>query len=141
MRWKLLWLSNWATVGVLVAVLTGCGGSDGVPYPSDQELVGRFSANPGAFRELAENPNNQELMTALGITQSRTLPDSGLELLVWYHDLPGPGGCAKGFVLLREPPRSLVDAIEARWEECPPEEAELFRPLEGDWYIFLRAAN
>ena len=112
-----------------------------MPYPSDPELVERFTANRGVFDQLAEDPTNQELMTALGITQSRTLGSSGLELLVWYHDLPGPGGCAKGFVNLPEPPRSQVEAIEDRWEQCPPEEAELFRPLDGNWYIFLRATN
>ena len=125
----------------LGAMLVACGGSEDVPYPSDAALLERFQTHREAFDEFAANPENQEGMAALGITQSRVLPNSGVELLAWYHDLPGPGGCAKGYVYLPKPPRSEVAAIEDRWGKCPPEEAELFRPIEGNWYLFLRASN
>lgn len=130
-----------AVLFTVFGLLAACGSSEEVPYPSDAVLVERFTADRGRFEELVANPENPELKAALEITQTRSLPDSGLELLVWYHDLPGPGGCAKGYVYLPEPPRSEVDVIEDRWARCPPEEAELYRRIEGSWYIFLRASN
>ena len=134
-------IRRWLPVLGLTTALSGCGGSDGVPYPSDQALLERFTAQRSAFQQLVEDPEDPELMASLGITRTRALPGSGRELLVWYHDLPGPGGCAKGFAYLGEAPRAPVGAIEDRWEACPPEEAELYRRIEGNWYIFLRASN
>lgn len=119
----------------------GCTDPNQGRYPTDSSLMDRFSQYREAFREVAAHPDSQELQTVLGITQARVLPDSSLHFLVWYHDLPGPGGCAKGFAYLREPPRTEVDSIGVRWGRCPPEEAELFRRLEGNWYLFLTASN
>jgi hypothetical protein len=101
----------------------------------------RFSRNREAFSQLVSDPDNPELQATLGVTGVRILPDSSFHFPVWYHDLPGPGGCTKGFVYLREPPRTEVALIGERWGRCPPEEAELFRKLEGNWYIFLTASN
>ncbi len=133
---------------LLVSLLlapAGCGGGTDEPtYPTDDVLLERLTEHPEAFEALAEDPNDLELQDSLGIGRIRVMgpgADAEVRLEVWYHDLPGPGGCSKGYAYRTEPPRETVDSIGSRWADCPPEEAELLRHLEGNWYAYLTAVN
>ncbi|MFC1791949.1 hypothetical protein ACFL0I_05770 [Gemmatimonadota bacterium] len=136
---------NWneARIPILISLLAlaGCTNAPRLPYPTDAELMDRFASQRETFERLAADPQDSMAMVALEITGSRVMPDSEVRFQVWYRDLFGPGGCTKGYAYLKEAPRTVVDSIGTRWETCPPEDAELYRKLEGEWYIFYTAVN
>jgi hypothetical protein len=56
----------------------------------------------------------------------------------WFHDFFGPGGVMKGLAYLEQPPAPglLVESIDNSTAPITPDEKELFRGIEGRWYLF-----
>lgn len=130
-------------LGSLLSALA-CSGAPEPPYPSDESLLARFDTARGVLERLVTEPEDAELRSALGalyVSDGSTGADTTLVFQMWYQDLIGPGGCEKGFAYLSSPPDSVVDAIGSEWDRCPPEDVHIFRRLEGNWYLYYRAAN
>lgn len=127
---------------LMISISSGCG-SPSFPYPSDEQLITGFKNNEQLFSKLDSDPENQELLSSLGI--SRVLVRSSEPKLVlyevWFQDLFGPGGCIKGYAY-SEQELSCVESIdEAITDPCGPEEKRLYRRVQGKWYLFYMSSN
>jgi hypothetical protein len=127
---------------LMISISSGCS-SPSFPYPSDEQLIKGFKNNEQLFSKLDSDPENQELLSSLGI--NRVLVQSSEPKLVlyevWFQDLFGPGGCIKGYAFSEEElscVESIDDAITA---PCGPEEKRLYRKIQGKWYLFYVSSN
>lgn len=127
-------------IGVVVTCLMGCASA---PCPNDQALLDQFKARQAQFEKLASTPDNQELMTMLGIGRmiKRTENPKLIWFPAWSHDFSGPGGCMKGYAYCEERPSSVVESIDANSTPTSPEVKEIYRPIKGNWYLFYHSDN
>ncbi|MDH4204009.1 MAG: hypothetical protein OEV45_00600 [Desulfobacteraceae bacterium] len=97
---------------LMISIFSSCGSSS-PPYPSDEQLITGFENNEELFSKLDSDPENQKLLSSLGI--SRVLVRSTEPKLVlyevWFQDLFGPGGCIKGYAYSEED-LSCVESID-----------------------------
>ena len=132
-------------LAIFVCFIGGCSSSQEAPYPSDQRLIDLFNANKATFAKLESAPDNKELHSLLGIrgVTSRSTKPAAFWFDVWFHDFFGPGGVLKGFAYLEKPPAPdlLVDSIDKSTAPITPEEKELYRRIEGTWYLFYHSTN
>jgi hypothetical protein len=141
-------LNTFAQLIFFVIIACFIGGCDSVrddAYPSDQHLINIYNANKETFTRLQSDPDNRELHSLLGIQQVIKDPakTTSFWFVVWYHDFPGPGGAMKGFAYLEEPPPPglLVDSIDDNTVPVSSEEKDLYRRVQGKWYIFFRSRH
>lgn len=130
----------------LAVALTGCQGRlPEVPYPTDAELVERLTSHRAAFDSLLAEGFRPELLSELDVLRRTAffVSDTTVSLVAWAKDIVGPGGCGKGYVYLTTPPSAafLVDSLGVSLGECGPEEMRVFRPVDGNWYLYFTAAN
>lgn len=130
---------------VALLLSTACTGAPDVPYPTDAELLARFTDQRDGFERLAANLGDSA--TAVGLSLPATRPevyfggDTAAHYMVWYKDLPGPGGCAKGFAYLSIAPGTLVDSIPQGLQRCPPGQHTDYRHIGGNWYLYFDARD
>ncbi len=134
-------LSMLLFISALFILNYNCSKSD--PCPTDQMLIDRFKANESFFATLSQDPKNTELLSLLGIIDSRSFLEetSHLTLIVWRKDLVGPGGFSKGYYYSDIKPSPLVDSIDAIYESSPAEQCVVFRPIKGSWYLYYSSVN
>jgi len=126
-----------------ILALAGCNFSTSTPCPDDQELLSRFSSSETEFVKLAASPENQSLLTALGIDRVflRSEEPAQIWFRVWFQDYFGPGGCSKGYAYCEVTPSSLVDSIDTNSDPGSPETKEIYRHIKGYWYLFYYSDN
>ena len=127
----------------MLFMLIGCSLSPSTPCPGDRELIDRFTTQEAMFVKLADNPDNQELLTSLGVERVIKRP-SNRELIwfeVWFKDFPGPGGCMKGYAYCEEVPLKLVETIDGNSNPGSAEIKEIYRKIKGNWYLFYQSDN
>jgi hypothetical protein len=114
-----------------------------VPCPSDSDLIDLFDTQRSGFVDLIKAPNNKEMLSSIGIVGVFQISKAPLEIRfpVWILDFPGPGGCAKGYAYREKPPPALVESIDKAVDPGSPEQQEVFRKLEGNWYLYYASAN
>lgn len=127
----------------LLLVFNGCSLSPSTPCPSDRELIDRFTSQEALFTKLAADPENQELLSTLGIERVIRRPASSKRIWfeVWFKDFPGPGGCMKGYAYCEEVPAKLVESIDSNSHPGSAEIKEIYRKISGNWYIFYQSDN
>jgi hypothetical protein len=127
---------------LIVSIFSGCGSSH-PPYPSDELLITGYKNNKKLFLELISDPGKRDLLSSLKI--SRVLVRSSEPKLVWYevwsHDLFGPGGCVKGYAYSNEKLSCVKSIDEAITGPCEPEQKELYRSIQGKWYLYYVSSN
>jgi len=127
---------------LVVLILWSCRSSKS-PYPNDELLIKNFKQNKNLFLELIANPENKNLLTSLGIKRLQTR--SSEPKLIWYeiwsHDLFGPGGCMKGYAYSDKTLTSIESIDEVITEPCGPEQKELYRRIQGEWYLYYVSSN
>ena len=130
---------------VALFLSTACAGAPDVPYPTDAELLTRFTGQRDSFERLAANLGDTAAALDLSLPAARVEVylggDTAAHYMVWYKDLPGPGGCAKGFAYLSISPSTLVDSILQRLQRCPPGGRSDYRHIEGNWYLYYDARD
>lgn len=128
---------------VVVCFFAGCSSSENVSCPTDKELLDRFTANSAKFEELLVNRDNQMLQQTLHISRVTTRSTKPLHVLfeAWSIDFFGPGGCLKGYAYSEAPPLSKVDSIDQNSDPGSPEEKELYRHIQGNWYLYYISTN
>ena len=123
----------------LISALTlaGCGNLDHVsgPYPSDDALIKLFQENQETFNKLITSPDERS-MASLGILHLRNK-----NYIVWMYNLFGPGACVKGYFHSKQPPQPLVDSIDQATTPCGPQQHELYRRINDDWYLYYSSNN
>lgn len=127
----------------LLVVLNSCSLSPSMPCPNDRELIDRFNSHKTMFTKLATDPENQELLSSLGIERVIKRPATSKRIWfeVWFKDFPGPGGCMKGYAYCEEPPTSLVDTIDGNSNPSSAEIKEIYREISKNWYLFYQSDN
>lgn len=135
--------STWTGVTVMGAMLlaASCSSPPSEPCPTDDALIANFKAHGADLSKLVANPEDEELRTAIKVLRVVRDPDGRTRLWMWHKDFPGPGGVIKGYLYGEPPPPSLVDSIDANSEPGSPEEKQLYRHIERDWYLFYRSSN
>ncbi len=82
---------------------------------------------------------------AWGNGRCRVLVRSSEPKLVWYevwsHDLFGPGGRVKGYAYRNEKLSCVKGIDEAITGPCEPEQKELYRSIQGKWYLCYVSSN
>ncbi len=130
-------------LGVFALLTIGCNSSSSVPCPTDRELIDLFHREKQQFEQLKGDPAGKEEMAALGIRHVFLVSEAPLEIRfpVWVLDFPGPGGCSKGYAYREKTPNTLVKSIDGAVEPGSSEQLEIFRKIEGNWYLYYAAAN
>ena len=111
------------------------------PCPSDLALIERFRAQPALFEQLAREPGNAELRQRLGVAETRVLEDGLVLLLAWQLDFAGPGGAVKGYARSPRPPEGLVESIDAAASPGEAGTRQLYRRIEGQWYVYYASSD
>lgn len=129
---------------VSLFLVGGCGSSSNSPCPTDQQLINLFNKNNAIFTRLQTDPDNKELHTHLGIRRV-TKPNLAAKPTVywfemWFIDFIG-GGERKGFAYCEQPPHSLVESIDENSKPGSPEQKQLYRRIEGKWYLFYHSID
>lgn len=135
-----------AVVALAAAVALGlpaCAQAPSEPCPTDDALIELFHAHGLELAQLVANPGNEDLRATLKVVRVVRDPDGRTWLWMWHKDFPGPGGVMKGYLFGKPAPlpSSLVPSIDAVTDPGGPEDKELYRHLEGDWYLFYRSSN
>lgn len=130
---------------VALVLSAACTGAPDAPYPTDVELLARFDGQRDDFERLAADLADTATAVGLGLPAARPEVyrggDTAAHYMVWYKDLPGPGGCAKGFAYLSTAPGTLVDSIPQGFQRCPPEDRTDYRHIGGNWFLYYSARN
>lgn len=135
------------STGLVVMVLgamvlaASCSQAPSEPCPTDDALIANFEARGADLSKLVANPEDEDLRTAAKVLRVVRNSDGRTWLWMWHQDFPGPGGVIKGYLYGEPPPPSLVASIDAHSEPGSPEEKELYRHIEGHWYLFYRSSN
>ena len=129
--------------GAVLLLAAGCNSSPSVPYPADKELIDLFYKEKAQFEQLKKDPNNKELLAAIGIADVFQISKAPVDMRfpVWVLDFPGPGGCAKGYAYREKAPAPIVKSIDDAVDPGSPEQLEVFRKIEVNWYLYYSAAN
>ena len=127
---------------LIVSIFSGCDSSH-PPYPSDELLITGFKNNKHLFLELISAPQNRSLLSSLKISRVLVRPSEPKLVLyeVWSHDLFGPGGCVKGYAYSNENLSCVKSIDQAITGPCGPEQKELYRRIQGRWYLFHMSSN
>lgn len=133
-----------AGVGLLlmVSIFSSCGSSSPA-YPSDEQLIASFMKNEELFSKLDSNPENQKLLSSLGISRvlARSMEPKLVLYEVWFQDLFGPGGCTKGYAYSEEDLSGVESIDQEITSPCGPEEKRLYLRIKGKWYLFYTSSN
>ena len=131
-----------AALAAAVALsLPACSQEPSGPCPTDDALIALFHAHGSELSQLFANPGNEDLRAALMVVRVVRDPDGRTWLWMWHKDFPGPGGVMKGYLYGKPAVPSLVPSIDAVTDPGGPEDKELYRHLERDWYLFYRSNN
>jgi hypothetical protein len=129
-----------AAMGAIL-LLASCGMEPSEPCPTDDALIAYLDTQRAELEKLVANPWDEELRSATKVLRVEPGADGRVQLWMWHHDFPGPGGVTKGYVHGEAPTRPLVDSIDDNSDPGGPEDKDLFRHIEGDWYLFYRSHN
>ena len=91
--------------------------------------------------DLLQGPESPDLLAAVKVERFIDRSNGGRRywFQVWHQDLVGPGGYSKGIAFSETAPQDLVDSIDANAAPGTPEDKELYRALDGGWYLYYFA--
>jgi hypothetical protein len=118
-----------------------CSTGPSEPCPTDAALIAHFEEHRAELTKLVDKPGDQDLLAAAGVLRVLREPEGRTQLWMWHQDFPGPGGVVKGLLHGEPPPTKLVDSIDDNSEPGSPEDEELYRSIEGQWYVFYHSSN
>jgi hypothetical protein len=124
-----------------LALGVGCAPAPSEPCPTDAALIARFEANEAGFEKLLAEPGNASLRAQLGVRDVHPRGEGFVLFTAWYLDFPGPGGVAKGYAYSREPLDKLVDSIDASSDPGSAEVKDLYRRVQGSWYLYYSSSH
>ena len=127
---------------LMISIFSNCSSSS-PPYPSDEQLIAGFKKNEALFSKLDLDPNNQKLLSSLGINRFLVLSTEPKLVLyeIWSKDLFGPGGCSKGYAYSEENLSNVENIDKTITRPCGPEEKRLYLRIKGKWYLYYMSSN
>ncbi len=96
-----------AAMGAIL-LLASCGMEPSEPCPTDDALIAYLDTQRAELERLVANPWDEELRSATKVLRVEPGADGRVELWMWHHDFPGPGGVTKGYVHGEAPTRPLA---------------------------------
>lgn len=125
---------SWTAI-CLACLLLSCGPPP-PPPPADADFIAFFEAHREVFSEIVTDPDGTALPDGPWGEIRRSVTRGRVDLAAWHRDIPGPGGCGKGFVHLTDPPADSVASLDG--SGCPGN-VTAYRPLGHGWYLYYLA--